>query len=453
MRIQRIVGVLAFVALSVVAEQNPNVVYILLDDAGWGDLSCYGQKKFETPHVDQLAAEGMRFTQHYSGSTVCAPTRCSLMTGLHTGHCSVRGNGEHKPHGQEPMSADEVTVAELLKKAGYATGCFGKWGLGYVGSHGDPLAKGFDEFFGYNCQRWAHDFYRPWLDHNRERVETKGEYSAKLIGDRALDFVRRNKENPFFLYYAMTIPHAQMQVPDEYYNRFKDRYPELKEDDPVKRRQVLAFPAMMTYMDDQVGALMELLKELNLDENTIVLFASDNGPHREGGHRPEFWNSSGPFSGIKRDLYEGGIRCPFIVRWPGKVEPGTTNDLISAHWDVLPTVCEIAEIAPPTNIDGISMLPTLTGKGTQREHKYLYWEFYEGGGKQAVRMGKWKAVRNNINKVPNAPIELYDVTLDPAEKNNVAQQHPETVQKVELYFSEAHEDSPVWKFTPPQKRK
>jgi len=264
--------------------------------------------------------------------------------------------------------------------------------------------------------------------------------------------VRENKEKPFFLYYAMTIPHANMQVPDEYYNRFKDKYPELKEDDPVKRRQVLAFPAMMTYMDDQIGKLMDLLKELDLDDNTIVMFASDNGPHREGGHRPEFWNSNGPFSGIKRDLYEGGIRCPFIVRWPGKVKAGSTSELISAHWDVLPTVCEVAEIKPPSNIDGISMIPTLTGKGTQKEHKYLYWEFYEWDGKQALRMGKWKAVRNNVNKIANAPIELYDITIDPAEKNDVARQHPETVEQVERYFAEAHEDSPAWKFKTLQKK-
>lgn len=427
------------------AEPKPNVIYILLDDAGWGDLSCYGQEKFQTPHVDALAADGLRFTQHYSGSTVCAPTRCSLMTGLHTGHTSVRGNREHKPHGQAPMPADDVTIAELLKEAGYATGCFGKWGLGYVGSEGDAIAQGFDEFFGYNCQRWAHDYYRPWLDDNRERFETGGEYNTKFVGERALDFVRRNKEQPFFLYYAMTIPHAKMQIPDEYYNRFKDRYPELKEQNPAKRKKIITFPAMMTYMDDQVGELMALLKELGIDDNTIVMFSSDNGPHKEDGHTPEFWNSNGPFSGLKRSLYEGGIRCPLIVRWPGRVDAASESDHVSAHWDVLPTLCEMAGIEAPSNIDGISMLPTLTGDGTQQQHKVLYWEFYEQGGRQAVRMGQWKAVRNNWGKNPNAPVELYDITSDPAEKNNVAGQHPEVIEKVLHCLDEAHVPNPNWK--------
>lgn len=430
-----------FLALYNVApakERAPNIIYILLDDAGWGDLSCYGQEKFQTPHVDQLAKEGMRFTQHYSGSTVCAPSRCSLMTGLHTGHCSIRGNKEHHPHGQSPMPAEDLTIAELLKQAGYTTGCFGKWGLGFIGSEGDANAQGFDHFFGYNCQRWAHEYYRPWLDDNRERVETGGAYSGELIQRKALDFIRDNQAKPFFLYYAMTIPHAQMQVPEAYYARVQSRYPDIPETDPEKRKKIIAFPAMMTYMDEQVGELMRLLQELELDSHTLVLFSSDNGPHQEGGHTPEFWNSNGPFRGLKRSLYEGGIRAPFIARWPGKIKKGTNSDLLSAHWDIFPTLCDVAGINTPDHIDGLSMLPTLLGKDQQQKHPYLYWEFYEQGGRQAVRMGAWKAVRNNILADPQAPVELYNLRNDPSESHNIASQHPDVVSKAIHYFQEAH---------------
>jgi arylsulfatase A len=317
------------------ADSKPNIVYILLDDAGYGDLSCYGQKLFKTPSIDRLAAEGMRFTDHYSGSTVCAPTRCSLMTGLHTGHTHVRGNREVQPEGQAPMPEDIVTIPRLLSGAGYKTGAFGKWGLGAPGSSSDP-ARHFDRFFGYNCQREAHSYYPDHLWNNFERVPLDGKtYSATVIFDEALAFVRENREEPFFLFLPVTIPHAAMHVPEEYARPFRQKFPQF-EDTIGKyagtevRNPVAAFAGMMTLLDEQVGELMALLTELDLDDSTLVMLSSDNGPHQEGGHKPDFFDSNGPLQGHKRDLYEGGIRAPLIARWPGRIAPGTTSSLVSA---------------------------------------------------------------------------------------------------------------------------
>jgi len=332
--------------------RKPNIIYILADDLGYGDLSCYGQTKFKTPHIDSLATEGMTFTQHYSGSTVCAPSRCSLMTGLHTGHAQIRGNRAAPPEGQAPMAADTATIPTFLKKAGYRSGMFGKWGLGAPGSVSDPAVH-FDEFYGYNCQREAHNFYPKHLWHNKKKVALDGKtYSHDLIMKAALDFIRTNKEQPFFCYLPVTIPHAAMQAPKELHDKYRKLYPQFEDKvaeygGATVQNPVAAFPAMVEHLDNGVGQVLALLKELGLEDDTVVLFTSDNGAHREGGHDPDFWNSNGPLRGLKRDLYEGGIRTPLLARWPGRIKAGTSSDHISAFWDMLPTFCESAGAAGP----------------------------------------------------------------------------------------------------------
>lgn len=435
------------------APTRPNIVYILLDDAGYGDLSCYGQTKFQTPNIDRLAQEGMKFTDHYAGATVCAPTRCSLMTGRHTGRCYVRGNREVQPEGQAAIPADTVTLPKLLQKQGYATGGFGKWGLGAPGSESDPVNQGFDTFFGYNCQRQAHTYYPQHLWDGRRKVMLDGKtYSHDLIMDRALKFIRDNRDGPFFCYLPVTIPHAAMHVPEEYAAPFRKKFPQFEDKigkykGPNVKNPIAAFAGMMTKMDEDVGRLLALLQELDIDENTIVMLTSDNGPHQEGGHNPVFFQSSGPFQGFKRDLYEGGIRMPFLVRWPGQVKPGTTSDLISAHWDILPTCCELAGAEIPSDIDGISLLPTLLGQSEkQKQHEYLYWEFFERGGKRATRFGDWKAIQLNVHQNADGPIELYNLADDPQEKRDIAAQHPDRVAQARKIFAEAHEPSEHWEF-------
>lgn len=433
---------------------TPNIVYILLDDAGYGDLSCYGQDKFRTPHIDRMAAEGMQFTQHYSGSTVCAPTRCSLMTGLHTGHCVVRGNREFKPEGQAPMPADTVTIPRLLKQAGYTSGMFGKWGLGAPGSTSDPVEH-FDVFYGYNCQREAHRYYPDHLWSNMDRVELDGKtYAHDLIFGQALKFVRDHQDQPFFLYLPVTIPHAAMQAPEHAVAPYREKFPQFEGvigryagtevDNPIA-----AFAGMMTHLDSQIGMLQELLRELELEENTIVLLSSDNGPHLEGGHDPDFFDSNGPLRGYKRDLYEGGIRAPLLAVWKGKIPAGSKSNIISAHWDMLPTFCELAGVAPPPGIDGLSLVPELTGdSGAQQQHDFLYWEFSERGRAQAARLGNWKAVRNNLKQNPDAPIELYDLAEDVGEKHNIARKHPQVVEQMARILQEAHVPSTTFPLFP-----
>lgn len=426
------------------SKEKPNIVYILLDDAGFGDLSCYGQTKFETPNMDRMAEEGMKFSQHYSGSTVCAPTRCSLMTGKHTGHCVVRGNREVKPEGQAPMPADVVTIPRLLKEAGYTTGMFGKWGLGAPGSTSDPTEH-FDVFYGYNCQREAHDYYPDHLWSNNEVVTLDEEtYAHDLIFQESLKFVRDNQKQPFFLFLPVTIPHAAMQVPEESIAPYRSKFPQFE--DVVGKyagrtvtNPIAAFAGMMTRLDSQIGALQQLLKDSGLEENTLIMLTSDNGPHKEGGHNPVFFDSNGPFKGHKRDLYEGGIRTFLLATWKGKIAPRSQSNLISAHWDMLPTFCELAGVAVPKDVDGISMVNELTGHSQkQKKHEYLYWEFSERGRSQAARKEKWKAVRNNLKKNPNAPIELYDLTEDQGEENNVADQHPDVVKEMAAILKTAH---------------
>jgi arylsulfatase A len=412
------------------APAKPNVIFILADDLGYGDVGCYGQKFIRTPNIDKLAAEGMRFTQTYSGATVCAPSRCALMTGLHGGHAFIRGNQEIKPEGQQPMPADTFTVAHLMKKAGYTTGLIGKWGLGYPGSTSTPDKMGFDYFFGYNCQREAHEYYPEHLWRNNEKVILNGRsYSHDLMATEALDFVRRNRTRPFFLYLAFTIPHSKMQVP-EIGQYESEPWPE----------NLKKLAAMISRMDRDIGRLIALLKELNLDDRTLVTFASDNGPHAEGGvERKNLFHSAGPLRGIKRDLYEGGIRVPMIARWPGKIKPGVVSQQVWAFWDYLPTMAELTGQPAPAGLDGISILPALL-EGKAIEHPPLYFEFHERGFTQAARIGDWKAVRPGLAR----PLELYDLKTDLAEADDVAAQRPDVVKRFEDYLKTARVESELW---------
>ena len=445
-------------------QQPPNVIYILLDDAGWGDLGCYGQQKLKTPNMDRLAAEGMRFTQHYAGSTVCAPTRSCLMTGQHTGHTPIRGNGSdpNEPERMLPLGTGTVTVASLLQQRGYATGAFGKWGIGGPGSGSDALALGFDHFTGFYNQAFAHDFFPRWLWRDGEKLQlNRSRYAHDVYMEDALQFVRDNKDGPFFCYLPVTIPHAAMQAPEKYHRRFREVYPQFDEQigkyygDGRKTRvqnPIAGFAAMMTKLDDDVGRLLTLLDELGIAEDTLLMLTSDNGPHHEGGHNPNFWDSNGPFRGNKRSLYDGGIRVPLLARWPGRIEAGATSELISAHWDLLPTLCDLAGVDAPDGVDGLSMKPTLLGGAGQELHDYLYWEFYEMGGQRALRFGQWKAIRRNLAKNPDAPIELYDITADLAERRDVNAEHPDVVKRARRYFEDAHTPSERWRHRRPTRK-
>ncbi len=434
-------------------RERPNIVFVMADDLGYGDLGCYGQKRIKTPSIDKMAAEGIRFTDHYAGSTVCAPSRCVLMTGLHTGHCLVRNNKEVKPMGQMPLTPETVTVAEILKEAGYATGLVGKWGLGGPGSTGIPNRQGFDYFFGYLCQRHAHNYYPEFLFRNTDRVPLpgnkvdnsredgagmaveQGQYAYDLCAEEALQFVERHKDRPFFLYFSPTIPHANneagnkgMEVPS------LGDYADLDWPEPQK-----GHAAMISRLDADVGRLLAKLQELGLDETTLVFFTSDNGPHREGGANPNFNDSNGPLRGIKRNLYDGGIRVPMIARWPRKIRPGTETEHVSAFWDFLPTACEAAGIAAPENLDGLSYLPTLLGDDArQKKHEYLYWKY---SGTRAVRMGKWKAV----GQPTGSRFELYDLEADLGESKNVAADNPQIVARMKSIMETANVDSPDFK--------
>jgi arylsulfatase A-like enzyme len=437
---------------------KPNIIFILADDLGYGDVGCYGQTLIRTPEIDRMAAQGMRFTQCYAGCTVCAPSRCALMTGLHNGHCIVRGNA------QVPLRPEDHTVAELLKQAGYQTGLVGKWGLGEAGSTGTPNKKGFDFFYGFLHQGHAHNYYPEFLWRNRRKEpldgnvisavngvsEKRAQYAGDLFTKEAFGFIDRNQGRPFFLFLAYTTPHANnertkadgngMEVPD--LGQYADR------DWPTPEK---CKAAMISRMDADIGKLFAKLKELKIDDNTIVFFTSDNGPHKEGGNDPRFFNSSGGLRGIKRDLYDGGIREPMIVRWPGHIKAGTVSDLPWAFWDFFPTAAVLAGtplagdaiggqelIAIPT--DGISVAPTLLGKGEQKLHEYLYWEFHEPSSRQAVRFGDWKAVRHK----PSGPVELYDLRADVGEQFNVAGQHPDLVARAVQMFKDARSDSETW---------
>ncbi len=435
--------------------RKPNLIFILADDLGYGDLGCYGQQRIKTPEIDRLAREGMRFTDFYAGSTVCAPSRCVLMTGLHTGHCLIRGNA------REPLRPEDVTLAEVLKTAGYSTGLTGKWGLGEEGTTGVPTRQGFDYFFGYLNQHHAHNYYPAYLFRGEERVRLRNEvpgagdfgngvatkkvdYSHDLVADEALKFIDDNRDRPFFLYVALTTPHANneagkagMEVPD------LGQYANTDWPEPQK-----GHAAMISRMDRDVGRLLAKLKELKLDDNTLVMFSSDNGPHKEGGNDPEFNDSNGPLKGIKRSLTEGGIRVPLIARWPGKIPAGTTSDFVGGFQDLMPTLAELAGAAKavPSEIDGLSFAPTLLGQPEkQKQHDYLYWAFYEQGGAQAVRFGPWKAVQQPYH----TPVRLYDLSQDLGEEHNVAAQHEDLVRKAQSLMQAAYEPSDIWNFPKP----
>jgi arylsulfatase A-like enzyme len=432
-------GTLAAAGLSAQTRaKKPNIVFILADDLGYGDIGSYGQKQIATPNLDRIAAEGMRFTQAYAGSTVCAPSRCCLMTGKHTGHAWVRGN-----KGPElALRPRDLTVAEVLKRSGYRMGLFGKWSLGGIGTTGYPTKKGFDEWFGFFSQTQAHNYYPELLlDGSTEHLLRgnmacqKGEYTHDLFTEHALKFLDKGKSEPFFLYLPYTIPHANNEM-----GRATGNGMEVPTDAPYSNKswpqQEKDFAAMITRMDNDIGKIMVQLKASGVDENTIVIFSSDNGPHEEGGHKSDFFDSNGPLRGIKRDLYEGGIRVPALARWPGKIQAGQVSDQIWAFWDFLPTAAELAGLPPPTGIDGISMAPALLGK-PQKSHEYLYWEFHERGFHRAVRMGDWKGVRLGTK----LPLELYNLKEDIGEENNVAAKYPKVVAEVERIMKEARTDS------------
>jgi arylsulfatase A-like enzyme len=423
------------------AAAKPNIIFILADDLGYGDLGCYGQQKIATPNIDRLASQGMRFTQAYAGSTVCAPSRCALMTGLHTGHTRVRGNLPR----EVALRPQDVTVAEVLKQSGYRTALFGKWGLGDAGTKGLPNLKGFDEFFGYHTQLQAHTYYPHQLwDNDREYVIPQNFgvahriYSQDLFAKHALDFLDRNKANPFFLYLAFTSPHADNELGRDTGNGMEVPSLGQYESKPWPAPEK-GFAAMVSRLDRDVGSVLDRLSALGLDDNTLVIFASDNGPHREGVHDSKFFSSSGPLRGIKRDLYEGGIRVPFIARWKGHIKPGAVSEQVVAFWDFLPTAAAVAGAKAPQKLDGVSFLPALMGKPpAQRPH--LYWEFHEGGFNQAVRFGDWKAIRFG----QDGPVELYHLSDDPGEKHNLASAQPAKVEEAKALFAKSRVHSPLF---------
>ncbi|WP_100630297.1 arylsulfatase [Algoriphagus formosus] len=461
---------LLFICGNRVLGQRPNVIFILADDLGYGDLSMTGQAYFETPNIDQLARDGIFFTNHYSGSTVCAPSRSTLLTGLHTGHTPIRGNREVQPEGQFPLADTLMTIPKLFKQAGYVTGAFGKWGLGFPGSTGSPENQGIDSFYGYNCQKLAHRYYPEYLWKNESKVYLNGNelglkkvYAPDLIHSQAMEFIKmQNEKTPFFLFIPLIIPHAELAASSE--NRVEkyrkiigpekehlagkggdygpDMSPGGYQSNPFPKA---SFAAMMEELDLQVGDIIHLLKEKGMEENTLIIFTSDNGPHVEGGHDPEFFNSNGPFRGHKRDLYEGGIRVPLIIKWPEKIQSGSISHHISAFWDFLPTFSQLVETPLHNQVDGISFLPTLLDQGKQESHSYLYWEFLEQGGKQAIRKGKWKGVKLNVRDYPERQIELFDLESDSEEKIDLAKRFPEVAKELNTLMLEAHQENPIFK--------
>ncbi|MEO8404034.1 MAG: arylsulfatase [Chitinophagaceae bacterium] len=438
--------------------KQPNIIFILADDLGYGDVGCYGQQKIETPHIDQLAAKGKKFTQFYAGTAVCAPSRASLLTGLHTGHTAVRGNKGTKPEGQYPLPDSAITFANILEQNGYTTGAFGKWGLGFITTSGDPAKKGFDQFVGYNCQTLAHNYYPDHLWNNHERIDfpenktANAVYSADYIQQQAMHFLNGPHDKPFFLYLPYTLPHGDVISPhDSVYNYYVKKFNEpplpekVKNDGEVHRFEPYphaAYATMVDRIDRYVQEIVNSLEKQGIADNTLVIFTSDNGPHRENGGDPEFFNSSGIFRGIKRDLYEGGIREPFIAYWPGTIKPGVSKT-IGAFWDMYPSFLELAGIPVTQNIDGISFVPVLLGK-KQSSHKYLYWEFHENDGRQAVLWKKWKGVKLGVSKNKEAKLELYDLHKDPSEQNDIASKHRQIVRKIEKQMKEAHVANPDW---------
>ncbi|ANH80002.1 N-acetylgalactosamine-6-sulfatase [Niabella ginsenosidivorans] len=484
----------------VLTKKRPNIIYIYADDLGYGDVGCYGQAKIETPHIDQLAKNGIRFTQHYA-FPVCAPSRYLLMTGIHSGKAYIRGNhdwGERGPvwdfkameenpylEGQWPIPDSTLTIAEVLKDAGYTTGLVGKWGLGAPYTTGFPTRQGFDYFYGYICQRQDHTYYNGHLWENELRIPLDNKvvapnvtfpdsldkmdernyrsyqqnvYAPDLLIKAAIQFIEKNKSKPFFLYYPSPLPHVSLQAPekwvDYYHKKLGDEQPYLGGSYFPCRYPRATYAAMIATLDEQVGQLIEALKKNGLYDNTIVMFCSDNGPSfPEMGVDAEFFNSAGPFSSAagrtKGFVYEGGIREPFIVQWPGVVKPGTESDMVAATIDIMPTLCDLLKLPVPANVDGLSILPTLLGKKEQqKQHAYLYFEYPEYGGQQAVRMGNWKAVRTNILK-GQIKTQLFNLDTDIQEQNDVASQHPDIVKKIDAIMEKEHHTPEVSRFLMP----
>ena len=494
-------GILLLYACKSVSTQDsskhvkPNIIYILADDLGYGELGSYGQKIIETPHLDALAESGMRFTQHYSGAPVCAPARCVLMTGQHSGHAYVRGNDEWGSRGkvwdyqamfddpflegQRPLPDSIITIGEILQSAGYKTAAVGKWGLGAPTTEGVPNKQGFDFFFGYNCQRQAHTFYpmHLWKNEERIRLDNKfvplhanlaknadpydpasyvdfqlNDYSPELMQKEVLKFVEENPKNPFFLYYPTIIPHLPLQAPQKWVAYYEKK---LGPEEPFtgksyfpNRTPRATYAAMISYLDEQIGELVAKLKETGVYENTLIIFSSDNGPTYVGGVDDKLFDSAGPFREgygfTKGFVHEGGIRVPMIASWPGHIKESSTSEHISAFYDVMPTLCEVAGITGPSHTDGISFLPTLLGK-KQPEHEFLYWEFPEYNGQQAVRMGKWKGIRKNMNN-GSLKIALFDLEKDRQEESDLAEQYPEIVAQIEKIMLEQHRSPALDRF-------
>lgn len=458
------------------AQSNPNVVFILCDDLGYSDLGCYGQELIATPHIDRMAAQGLRFTQHYAGSAVSAPSRACMMTGQHTGHTKIRDNKEYwtgdkaygicrdfERAGQEPLDTKQYVISQLFKSAGYRTGLFGKWGLGYEGSEATPLKMGFDEFYGYNCQFQAHLYFPNFINRGEEReelsentqypmygdgYEKRSQYTPDLIHREAMRFLeKQSSDQPFFLYLTYTLPHAELRQPhDSIFESYRGKFEkervyagsEGSRYNPTPEAHA-EFAAMVTRLDSYVGEVIKQLEKQGLAENTLVFFASDNGPHIEGGADPDFFNRGKQLRGIKRDLYEGGIRVPLIAYWPGTIEAGRVTDHISAFWDFMPTYADLLQKKLPQEVDGISMLPTILGKGRQKKHDYLYWEF----NGRAVRKGDWKLIRKGG---ADGKYELFDLSNDEHEDHNVAAQYPRKVKELNKLLEEAHDDSHLFHF-------
>ncbi|MEO8174473.1 MAG: arylsulfatase [Sediminibacterium sp.] len=474
MRINQITTTLLLIAVTVTAHaqtntkaKQPNIIFIFADDLGYADLSCYGQQKTETPNIDQLAKKGMKFTQFYAGTSVCAPSRTSFMTGLHTGHTVIRGNQSFEPEGQTPLPDSIVTIANHLQKKGYNTAAFGKWGMGYITTSGDPNKKGFDQFYGYNCQSLAHNYYPDHLWNNHERIafpenETKDvTYSADKIHKQAIQFIKdQNKDKPFFLFLPYTLPHGDVMIPhDSVYYYYIRKLGEKPKSPPANKKGKsdfepyphAAFAAMISRLDKYTGEVLNTVRNKGLEENTLIIFTSDNGPHRENGGDPEYFGNSGIYRGIKRDLYEGGIRVPFIAYWKGKIKPSVT-DMPTVLWDMYPTFQQLSGMPVSKNIDGFSIVPTLLQNGTQKLHDHLYWEFHENNGRQAVRWKNWKAVKLNVNNAAQTVFELYDLSNDPSEKNNVALKFPDIVQKMEAMIKADHVSNKNWPLLPAEKQ-
>lgn len=422
-------------------RRRPNVVLIVADDLGRGDLGAYGQRLIRTPNLDRMAREGLVFTDAYAASPVCAPSRASFMTGLHQGHARIRGNTGRGGE-RVPLRDEDVTVAEVLKGAGYRTGVVGKWGLGEPGTEGVPGRQGFDYFFGYLNQNHAHDYYPEYLWRNEGRVTLpRGTYSHDLFTREALDFIRRERGGPFFLYLAYTLPHANNELTRKTGNGM-----EVPSDEPYTREpwtpQQRNYAAMVTRLDADVGRVLGLLKELGIERETFVVFTSDNGPQdrSEGGYDQTLFDSNGPFRGLKRELYEGGIRVPLVVRWPGHFYPGLSNVWPVTLCDLMPTAAALAGVSAPTARDGVSLLPLLSGGRARRRDWLLYWEFHEGGYAQAVRLGRWKAVRHGAD----GRVELYDLVTDVGETRDVSARHPDIVRRVEEVMRREHVESEDW---------